>query len=47
VTSVITSTITPGGGWFGPAWTVAADSCAIEIFTSYGAATCKFYHSRD
>ncbi|KAJ9494028.1 hypothetical protein H2202_010456 [Exophiala xenobiotica] len=39
VTSVITSTITPGGGWFGPAWTVAADSCAIEVFTSYGAAT--------
>lgn len=42
VTSVVTSTITPGwtsGDWFGPAWTVAADSCAIEVVTSYGAAT--------
>ncbi|KIW92874.1 uncharacterized protein Z519_06723 [Cladophialophora bantiana CBS 173.52] len=37
VTSVITSTVTPG--WFGPSVAVEADSCAISIITSYGLPT--------
>ncbi|EXJ69703.1 murein transglycosylase [Cladophialophora psammophila CBS 110553] len=42
VTSVITSTVTPGwssSGWFGPSVAVEADSCAISVITSYGLPT--------
>lgn len=44
VTTVLTSTIAPGwssAGWFGPSWSLAPGSCAVEVLTSYGFPTCK------
>ncbi|KIW18720.1 hypothetical protein PV08_03009 [Exophiala spinifera] len=42
VTSIITATVVPelsSTGWFGSSLSPAAESCVLEVYTSYGAAT--------